>query len=255
MGKTLTSLMILALLLVNAVCHGQGSHIVSDARPELIGDKLHIYYDILNSQPSDRFDVSLSITDDAGNAIRASSVTGDIGENIAGGNNKLIIWDIIADHVEVDFDIVVIAEAPEVNESGKSFSRSGLILQSLVVPGLGMTRLTGDPHWIRGAVAYSCLAGSIVLNKLAIDTYSDFQNANSIDEANSLLEKSTQQDNISEVLAYTALGIWIVDFVWTLVGTSDLKKQSAARSSRGISIGTGFDSYSNAPLLAFTYNF
>lgn len=251
--------MIPALLLANAVCHAQGSHTVSDPRPELQGDKLHIYYDILNSQPSDRFDVSLSITDDAGNPIKATSLTGDIGKNIAGGSNKHIIWDIIADRVEVEGDIVVIADlmpAPsEVSESGKSFSRSGLIIQSLILPGLGMTRLTGDPHWIRGAVGYGCLAGSVVLNKLAISTYSDFKNANSIEEANSLLDKSTQQDNISEVLAYTALGIWIVDIVWTLVGTSDINKQSASRSARGISIGTGFDSYSKTPLLAFTYNF
>ncbi len=259
MGKTLTSLLILVFLLFEVVGHAQSTHRVSDPRPELEGNKLHIYYDILNSQPSDRFEVSLSIIDDAGNIIQASSFTGDIGKDITGGNNKLIIWDIVSDRVEIEGDIVVIAELMppqwDLNESGKSFRRSGLILQSIVLPGLGMTRLTGDPHWIRGAAAYSCLAGSIVLNKMAISTYSDFQNANSIKEANSLLEKSTQQDNVSEILASSAIGIWVIDFIWTLVGTSELKKQTVARSSRGISIGTGFDSYSKTPLLALTYSF
>ena len=102
-----------------------------------------------------------------------------------------------------------------------------------------MTRLTGDPHWIRGAAAYGCLIGSVVLNKSAISTYDDFLDAGSIEDANSLLDKSTQQDQMSETLAYAAIGIWVLDIIWTLVGTSDLNKQSASMTSRGISIADG----------------
>lgn len=261
MGKSFTSLVILALLLVGEPCHAQGSYEISEPRIKLEDSRLLIYYDILHSQASDLFMVKLSVTDESGKEIQARSVTGDIGTNISGGQNRLIIWDFMADQVEVEGDIIVVVLADPVTtsqeetSSDRSFKRGALILQSLVLPGLGMTRFTGDPHWIRGAAGYGCLIGAVVLNKSAINTYEEFLASGGIEEANSLLDQATRQDNISEALAYSAIGIWVVDIVWTLIGTSDLNKQSASRTTRGISLGSDYDPFSKTPLLTFSYKF
>lgn len=261
MGKLLSTSTILVLLLLSTLCPAQDPVSVSEPRLQLEDNNLHIYYDILNSQNSDLFDVSLSIKDADNNIIHAAFLVGDIGSNVRGGENKHIIWDLSSDQVEIDGDVFIVVIAEQINpqyteiKTEKTYKRSGLILQSLLFPGWGMTRLSGKPHWIRGVAGYGCLAGSIILNRSAASNYSDFQNATSIEEANSLLETSTRQDNISEALAYTAIGVWIADIIWTMVGTAGLNNQPSAMNSKGIFIGTGFDQYSNTPLLSFTYTF
>ena len=91
--------------------------------------------------------------------------------------------------------------------------RTGIILQSLALPGLGLSRMTGKPHWLRGVAGYGCIAGSIILNRQAISTYDDIDDLEDYDDKNELFQKSLNRDNISEVLAYAAIGIW-VDIGW-----------------------------------------
>jgi len=137
----------------------------------------------------------------------------------------------------------------------QEFNRTSIILQSVAFPGLGLTRISGKPHWIKGTVGYGCIAGSIVLNNMAIKTYDEFLSVPSSDDAAQLLSKSARQDNISEALAYTAIGIWIADLIWTFVGSSELEKNIPLTERSGLSIGTGIDPVSRAPLLGITYQF
>ncbi|UCG27928.1 MAG: hypothetical protein JSV24_00810, partial [Bacteroidales bacterium] len=106
----------------------------------------------------------------------------------------------------------------------KDFSRAGIVIQSLAVPGLGLSRATGDPHWLRGVAGYGCIAGSIVLNHQAVNTFNTIGGLDNVDEIKKAFDKSVQQDKISEVLACAALGIWVTDIIWTIAGTSGLKK-------------------------------
>ena len=136
-----------------------------------------------------------------------------------------------------------------------NYNRAGLVLQSLVFPGLGLSRVTGNPHWIRGLAGYGCLVGSIVLNRQAVNTYKGISDLVSYNDVTEAFDKSVQQDNISEVLAYSAIGIWVIDFIWTLVGTSDLNKADSYGDSGGFSIGSNIDPLSNAPLVSVQYRF
>ena len=137
----------------------------------------------------------------------------------------------------------------------KSFYRTGLILQSVALPGLGLTKVTGKPHWIKGAVAYACVAGSVVMNRMAISTFEGMTDFKSETEVSEVFNKSVQQDNISEILAYAAIGIWITDFVWTLVGTSNLDSSSSSAYNRGFSLKSDMDPISHVPQLGIVYRF
>ena len=128
-------------------------------------------------------------------------------------------------------------------------------LQSLAVPGLGLSRLTGDPHWIRGVAGYGCIAGAVILNRTAVNTFNEIENLEDFHEINETYDQAKQQDNISEVLAYTAIGIWVADLVWTLVGTSDLNRPSGLSENKGISVGGDIDPVSNVPMLSLRYRF
>ena len=69
------------------------------------------------------------------------------------------------------------------------------------------------------------------------------------------LEKATRQDNISEVLAFVAVGIWITDVVWTLIGTSGMNDQGRSSQRDGITVHPGYDPDLQMPLLSFRYRF
>jgi len=110
---------------------------------------------------------------------------------------------------------------------GSQYSRTGLVLQSAAFPGLGLSRYKGGPHWIKGALGYGCLAGSVIMNWTAVKTFDGIIDQPGYDAKNIEYQKALQQDQVSEVLAYAALAIWVSDLVWTIVGTSDLTKRSA----------------------------
>ncbi len=87
--------------------------------------------------------------------------------------------DIGAEQITAKTNIIMDIDKPSIETTDNSyvdrtFSRVGIAIQSLVIPGLGLSRTTGNPHWLKGVVGYSCIGGSILFNKMAISTYDDF---------------------------------------------------------------------------------
>jgi hypothetical protein len=134
--------------------------------------------------------------------------------------------------------------------------RTGIILQSVAVPGLGLTRLTGEPHFIKGAVGYGCIAGSLVLYTRAKYNYeNNFKEAYDPLEAEEFLNRACLQDNLSEALAYTAAGIWIMDMIWTIIRTDGLTKENHDQWRSGFSLDGGFHPVLKTPVVGFVYRF
>ncbi len=276
--------MIIGLMCIDAIGIAQEAVRVSDPRLELRDNIMYISYDILNSSPSDHFVVSLQVTDAAGGKIYASAFSGDIGRDVRGGMDKHIRWDLGTDHLfmneKIYIEIFVVAAPPLENpvsqssgysilpgrenlsgSSGsalsdpKNLSTTGLLLQSLVIPGLGLSRLTGKPHWIRGMAGYGCIAGSIAMNRKSYQTYQGIGGREDFDGKYDQLQTSIHQDNISEVLAYAAIGIWVTDLIWTAAGISSYHRRSMQGESRKISITPGLDPLTLAPVVGIRYNF
>jgi hypothetical protein len=265
MGKVIPVLLIFSLVLAAPCCDAQTSAMVSDPRIEMVENTIHIYYDILNSLPSDRFNISLEITDEAGQRIQARALSGDIGKEVEGGQGRHITWDLGEEGIrlnarlffEIHAKMVVPPKEEElrVQKKEKHFTRSGLMLQSLAVPGLGLTRLTGKPHWLRAVAGFGCIAASINLNKQAVESYNSVEAATGFNNKVDLYNTSIQQDNLSELFAWTALGVWVTDIIWTYVRTSDLAGTTAAGEMEGISVGGGMDPVTYTPTLSIRYTF
>jgi len=308
--------MIISVLSANMVCSGQTIPI-SDPRLGLKDNVVQISYDILDSNISDTFQISLDITNSRGHRINANALEGDIGPHVPGGYNKLITWDLTADQILMNEDLFFkiharavlppepiiitkqeehsITPAPEEqssdppaedqssellteeqssdppledqstvvpegnltmrNHSMESYSRTGIILQSLALPGLGLSRMTGQPHWVRGVVGYGCIAGSVAYYTKAKSTFGEYQTQTTVDGASELYKASTRQDLISEILVFTAIGIWATDMVWTILSSSGLKGMSSQNSISGLSVSTSFEPRSRLPLLGIRYSF
>lgn len=264
MRKVFCTTGMFTLMSISGILSGQEVR-VSDPSLAMVGDAIHINYDILNSTSSQEFRVDLVIEDAQGNKLNANTLTGDVGDRVRGGSGKRIIWDYRKDYGSLDGDIFVKVNVKALNPpeprapaspavaQEEQFSRAGLILQSAAFPGLGLTRYKGGPHWVKGVLAYGSLAGSIYLNRKAVNTYAGIIRESDLEQKTQLYNDAIRQDNISEVLAYAAIAIWISDLVWTIAGTSDLNRSTA--HERGARIKTSIDPVSRAPMLALTYQF
>ena len=263
MGKVSTLWLLALLFLLGGTGYSQTRVEISDPKISMEGNVITISYDILNSSPGQTFDITLTIKDEDGNVIRAQSLEGDIGEGVSGGSNKTITWDLEADQVFVDaFFIVqvhanIILPAPEeaALSGAHEYNRAGIIAQSIAFPGLGLSRVTGKPHWIKGVAAYGCLAGGIVMNRLSANTYNGIEDFDLYTDAREAYDKAVQQDKISQGLFFAAIGIWIVDIVWTAAGTTHLRKPALTQGSKGVTIYGTMDPVSKAPMLSLNYRF
>jgi len=294
MGKARQFLLVITFVLAGPLCYSQSSVKVSDPRLEMVGNTIHISYDILNSDPEEKYAISIVIKDEDGNIINARALDGDIGEEVSGGTNKQIAWNLEADHIFIDAFIFVqihatfiappepvVAEPeeepvrgdqkeafkeepvqeessskePPVDSRTSEFNRTGIIFQSIALPGLGLSRVTGKPHWIRGVAGYGCLAGSIILGRQAVNTYKDIEDLVNFDDINTTYDKALQQNRTANILLFATAGIWITDFIWTLAGTSDLNKIPYAAELRGFSMGGNIDPLTNIPMVNVRYRF
>jgi hypothetical protein len=285
MKATPSFIVITLLVCMTQIIHAQLPTLVSTPKLSLQNNSVQVLYEILNSSVTEKFTIRIEITTANGELIPAHSLSGDIGSGVEGGPEKEIIWDFEADSVYLNEKIFVqIYASPELpatpkqqsppeeqledvntyqapadvgtQVSNEDFNRSAIILQSLAFPGLGLSRMNpGKPHWIRGALGYGCIVGSIVLNQQAIKNYDSYQDPENLDKIDDLFNKASQQDQISEVLGYAAVGIWVLDIIWTIVGTSDLNKDQLSLNQYGLSIGTTIEPLSFVPMIALKYRF
>ncbi len=255
MRKTISFWLFVFCFMGTLVCTAQESFQIPAPKLELKDNVVYIIYNILNSHPSESFIIDVEIRDSKGKLINARSFDGDVGQSVSGGMNKRIYWNLDGDQIAINGEIFVTIYAEKIisEPSIQEFSRASLLLRSAVLPGWGLTKVTGKPHWIKGVVAYGCLGGSIAMNRSAISTYDDFLNAENSEEADALYAKASSQDQTSEILGYAAIGIWVIDLVWTFVGTSP--KGDGMASLQGVSVGGGFDKTSGVPQLQLSYRF
>ncbi len=226
---------------------------ITNTSIEVIHNDVHISYDLENRSGDETFYVWIEITDNKGNQLLVNALRGDIGYRVKGVGSKKIIWDPGADSIFLDTMLYVQVFADQ-SHNELQFNRTGLIFQSLAFPGLGLSRTSGNIHLIKGISAYACLSGSIVFNRLAVATYRDYGGADNPQEAEELLQTTRSQRRISQALAFTAAGIWVTDLVWTVAGTSNLKKPSLL-SEYGVRVGSSFNHSIKTPLLQITYTF
>lgn len=267
---TKTLYLVLALCVFSsALSSAQTNIVISKPQLEFKDNNIIVLYNIMNAEDSQDFQVWLDVSDSAGNIIEAKALSGDVGNNINGGSDKQIFWNLTADNIYIDALLSVKINA-ELMKEGETTSRdpgpattltneyegikrSGLYIQSLLIPGWGLSRINKGPHWLKGVAAYGCLTGSIVYNVKASNTYLEYL-AETEDgvESERLINLSEKQDKISEGLAIAGAAIWALDMIWTIAGSQKIKNSMRAS---GISIEPHYESTANAPVIAFKYSF
>jgi hypothetical protein len=256
--------LLLCLAFIGFSCFSQDETRVSDPRLEVVGNTIHISYDILNASPGEQYIISIDVRDENGKKLNAESLQGDIGKINEAGEQKVIIWDPGADKIFIDSEIfikvncqIVLPEPPAVTKAeepsgetqppvSKEYTLTGLMLRSIVLPGLGLNKISGNPHWLKGVAGYACLGGSLVMNRVALGTYDGIQDLVEFEDKDALYQKALTQNRVSHALAYTAAAIWASDLVWVMVEGS---------KQRNLSMRGNLDPLTKTPLLSFRYIF
>ncbi len=175
---------------------------------------LHIIYN-LPATGSGLYMVSIEIVNSKGEKIDALSLSGDIGPGISSGNHKHIIWNIEKDSTFLNeaISVRIIAQL-----MSKNYSKGNLLFKSTLLPGLGQSNISkGKPYWLTGIIAYGCLGGSYWYNRQSIQSYDFYSAAETRDDNDRYFDLANQQDQISKILAYSAIGIWAVNIVWMVI--------------------------------------
>jgi len=222
------------------------------------GNKLIIEYSIIDSKPGDRFLIKVIITDKDGNIIDTNSLTGDIGSDITRGK-KRIEWEYDEDDIVYETTVNVKIGYEQLNQqkeetpptpapSTKSYSRSGLIFQSLALPGLGMTKLKEKPYWIYGVIGWGLAGNAAYFGFKANDYYNSVYN----------YDRSTENFNQYKTYYYTWLfsacgagAIWLTDLILVSVSSKSLNQYGFKK----FHITPGYDYRTRSPLLTMTYKF
>ncbi|MEY1638774.1 caspase family protein [Tenuifilum osseticum] len=79
----------------------------SKLTPKQIGDKITLEYAISGEAVGQQFTVSPFYSIDGGKSfLPLKSVKGNVGNNLPGGRNQIIVWDVLKDLKELDSDVV-----------------------------------------------------------------------------------------------------------------------------------------------------
>jgi len=252
--------------------HSQSAAKIENIRFDAEGSKLVIYYDITKYKEGETFEIWVKIVTASGKTIIPASVIGDVNKGVSGGPGKRIVWDAEADNALIDeeFSVEVYGRSESRKESGvpkdaqkekpvevkaerSGISVPGAMAFSLLLPGLGNRIAKGQgAQWLLGIAGYACIAGSVVMNKAAINTYEDYKSATTSDDRDSFFTQSQQQNNASKLFAGLALGVWVGDLIWTGIQAGKLRRQSAKPA---VSFRFLYDPYVDKPMVGLNYRF
>ncbi|MBN1415680.1 MAG: hypothetical protein JW973_11315 [Bacteroidales bacterium] len=259
---------------------GQKNIIISPPSLKISDHQLIIKYDIQHSTINDVFRIWVMITDSAGQKYNATSLTGDIGNNVSGGPDKIVIWDMEKDgyyrnievYVEIkaekvepvagipDKDIKADVKKTKERESVKEYKTIGLLTRSVVMPGWGQSVVSDKkPYYycLMGLIGYGCIGTSIYLNYKANDNYDQYKETYvyDLDNAVSLYDKATAQYQTSNILGFCAAAIWIADIAWAAVSAARYRSQLKTTSINNYRIYLTCDALTLKPGIQLIINF
>jgi len=124
------------------------SQVVTNVRSEQDGNKINILYNIEKSKDGQTFKIGVACLTD-GRRFVLKSVKGDVGDNIRGGYNKKIVWDVLKDVAELnaaEFFVTIekINEPNSTNESAPVTNNEPSEKKSYFAVSVGTSVPTGD---------------------------------------------------------------------------------------------------------------
>lgn len=247
-------LLYLALLLSALNTYGQKPAEIQNTSLTLDNDQLVITYDLTNTKSGEKYYIWVEIKDKEGNKLEPKHLSGQVGNDIIGGKNLIIVWDYTREDFEVDAEINIQIKARLLLKAYPSYG--SVLFSSVVFPGWGLSKIDNKKTYLlMGAAGYGSIAASYVYYSKSRKTYDNYKDSDVTSERDALYDEFTKQNNMSNVFAITAASIWAVNIIWTSVKYFNNKNKQLTYVQPKYSIGYTVDNYSKAPAIIFRYRF
>lgn len=243
---------------------GQSKARIENIDFNLVGDDIIITYDIINSAPGEKFDIEIEIFTESGKKLDAKSLTGDVGKDIAGGRGKRVIWNFQNDNADLTEGIYVEVNAtshlkPVVEKKPKPVRKGGSLggafVKSVVFPGWGNSSISGGPYWLMGFVGYGCMAGSVMMNQQASQSYDDYLKASDAGNRDNLFSDAESKDQLSKLLFGIGAVVWVTDLTILLIKGNNPRTYSYNSNGTNPLVGYTMDPISKKPMISFRITF
>ena len=215
--------LIIYLLFLTSLANAQFKshiHVLIDEAKYKNGNFI-VKYNIDNAKSNDRIRVWIDIFDSKMDTIRAKSWRGDVNKFVTGGGEKVAIWNVFADELDI-IDSLTIKISATVEEK---FHFDDPLILSTIYPGWGDYRIKRrKPYWIYGALGYSFLGGAVGTYISASNNYNNYLDAGSISDKNKYYDKAVLNRNLSYALLGAAGIVWAADYFGLIKRKRKIKK-------------------------------
>jgi len=241
--------------------YGQSKARIENIDFNLAGDDIIITYDIINSAPGEKFDIEIEIFTESGKKLDAKSLSGDAGKDISGGRGKSVTWDYKNDNADLTEGIYVevnaISHLAEVKKkpTRKGGNLGGAFVKSVVFPGWGNSGISGGPYWLMGFVGYGCMAGSVMMNQQASQSYDDYLVASDAANRDNLFSDAESKDQLSKLLFGVGAVVWVTDLTILLIKGNNPRTYSYNGNGTNQLVGYTIDPISKKPMLSVRITF
>ncbi len=182
---------------------------------------LKVKYNINNSKQKDKIRVWINVFNAKNDTIFARTWKGDANKFIDGGMNKLAIWDVKKDGIDITDSISIKVSASVQN----GIYLDNPFILSTVFPGWGDYQIKPKkPYWIYGAFAYSFIGTSIYLHNSSANNYGSYLGATTIEDKDKYFSTAKNSNTLSYVFLGAAGAIWIMDYIGLVKRTRQIKK-------------------------------
>lgn len=214
-------------------------------------NKIIVKYDLSdNDCKQNLFDISLTFMDESGSQIYPTSIIGDLNK-VSCGKEKKISWDVLNDRKELKGSLKAIVSIYKKYKKQNMRGPSNALF-SLLVPGLGLKRVTNGNHGTEFTVGvYSLIGLGVVSKVLSNYNYSNYLNA----QSNLDIDKYYTQANNLHKGAFVFIGtgslLWATEIV--LATVKGIKNTKISPSF--IEYGLNYDANTKFSTINFTLKF
>jgi hypothetical protein len=207
-----------------------------------------VKYCIREYQPGEIFFIGIKFITGDNKTIVPASIYGDIGQGIKGGDNKLIVWDIGKDQLEVTGTlkaIITILSSSFIRTEQSDYSQNkskekqlggpGYAGLSMILPGTGGYFVEKNKT---RAIIFNIL-GAVVLTSVITQ---------SIELSKDPTNDQTERNRNQAAITYAA--IWVTDVAWVTYKGFKNRKENRTKGYSGLN-GSGLTlNYANNRLMA-----
>lgn len=214
----------LALILFPCLIFGQTEKVVliNQIDVKFSNNLVVIQYDVIGGKRTALYNVQCDVYKD-GQKLKASALSGDVGNGIMAGKGLSIQWDQLADgHVLNDDITITIRAYPQQQlQPGKA------IVKSLFVPGLGDYQLRPKKHYFVYSLLTLGAAGTGgYYFWQSNQTYNSYKGALEIPSNDRLFRQANTERYISYALLGAAVIGWAADLIALKVRANKLKRKA-----------------------------